>query len=299
MVGTLTGILIAGVALAEVATVAGQVTALAGPVTVTRVHVSPQPLKVRDDLYGRDVVEAHKDGSARLLLGGKMTVTVRELSRLELREERRPQGMRYTVELLSGKVRASVARMLMQPGEQVEVRTPNAVSSVRGTDFIVQTISDPRNGTVETVVVTLSGVVEVSNRLSGTGAVERIGPSAAVRVNGTQDPVRFQVSRDQVRVFLQGLTAPRPQQRRSGNRPATAHERDIKDEKERGDLGHKIAAEVATGGSGKPEKAGKLERLEKPERPEKPEKLEKAEEIERAERPAHPGRPRALSSGRE
>ena len=54
-----------------------------------------------------------------------------------------PEGIRYTAELVSGKVRASVARALMRPGEQVEVRTRNVVASVRGTDFIVETVERP------------------------------------------------------------------------------------------------------------------------------------------------------------
>lgn len=83
------------------------------------------------------MVEARRDGIARILLGGTTTVTVRELSRLELREESAPEGVRYTVELFSGKLGAGVARMLLRPGERIEVRTCNAVASLRGTDFIV------------------------------------------------------------------------------------------------------------------------------------------------------------------
>ncbi len=218
LIFALLGTSIAEVAAAETADIAGQVTAVAGPVTVTRAHVNPQPLKFRDALYWRDVVEAHQDGIARVLLGGKTTVTVRELSRLELREERLTEGTRYAVELLSGKVRATVARMLMGRGDQVEVRTRNVSASVRGTDFIVETVSDPAAQAWETVVVTLSGVVEVSNRLAGTGRVERIGAYEAVRVSGTQDPVRFQVSADELKVFLRGLAPPRPEQARSGDK---------------------------------------------------------------------------------
>ena len=117
------GTLIAGIAAAESTKVAGQVIAVTGPVTVKRADMPSHPLKFRDALYWRDVVEARKDGIARALLLGKTTVTVRELSRLELREERRADGVRYIAELISGKVRASVARMLMRPGEQVEVWT--------------------------------------------------------------------------------------------------------------------------------------------------------------------------------
>ncbi len=238
MLGTFTGTLIAGVAAADTAKVAGQVIAVTGPVTVKRADMPSHPLKFRDALYWRDVVEARKDGIARALLLGKATVTVRELSRLELREERQVDGTRYVAELISGKVRASVARMLMRPGEQVEVWTWNAVASVRGTDFIVETVERPAPGafgllgerevaqgvadrgkrTGETVVVTLSGVVEVSNRLAGTGQFERIGAYEAVSLSGNRNPVRFQVSSDEVKVLLRGLTPPRPEQARSGDK---------------------------------------------------------------------------------
>jgi len=239
MLGVLTHPLIAAVVAAEPPTVAGQVVAVAGPVTVTRANVNPQPVKFRDDLYWRDVLDARKDGIARALLGGKTTVTVRELSRLELRQEATAEGVRYTAELVSGKVRTSVARMLMRPGEQVEVRTRNTVASVRGTDFIVETteravparafgllgVRDLAQGigesgarANETAVVTLSGVVEVWNRLGGTGRVERVGAYEAVRVIGRQDPMRFQPGTDALHGFLRGLTLPRPQQARSGDR---------------------------------------------------------------------------------
>lgn len=67
--------------------VAGVVTALIGPqVTVIRPSASPRPLKVGDRLSWGDVVETPQDAIARILLNQRATVTVRELSRLELRE---------------------------------------------------------------------------------------------------------------------------------------------------------------------------------------------------------------------
>jgi len=233
------GVASASVGRAENLSNAGTVTAVAGPVTVARLPANPQPLKFRDTLYWRDVVEARKDGIARVLLAGKTTVTVRELSRLELREEVIPEGIHYTAELVSGKVRASVARMLMRPGEQVEIRTKNAVASVRGTDFIVEALAVPSQARAfgllavqqiaqamadggsqsgETVVVTLSGVVDVSNRLAGTGRVESVRAYEAVRVSGRQDPLRVQLTGDDLKVLLQGLTPPRPQEARSGDK---------------------------------------------------------------------------------
>jgi hypothetical protein len=238
--------LAAGVLAAESAKGAGVVTAVSGPVTVSREEALPLLMKFRDALYWRDVVEARKDGIARVLLGGKTTVTVRELSRLELREEVMPEGIRYTTELVAGKVRASVARALMRPGEQVEVRTRNVVASVRGTDFIVETVERPAPGgafglmavrevadgihggaarSEETVVVTLSGVVEVANRLGATGRAELVGANEAVRVSGRLDPVRLQLTPEMLRQTLQGLTPPRSREVRSGDATASVSER--------------------------------------------------------------------------
>ena len=238
--------LTAEIVVAESSKGAGVVTAVSGRVTVSREEAPPQPLKFRDSLYWRDVVEAHKDGIARVLLGGKTTVTVRELSRLELREEAQADGVCYTVELLMGKVRASVARVLMRPDEQVEVRTRNAVASVRGTDFIVETVERPRQAGAfgllgarevgkgipegaapsgETVVVTLSGVVEVTNRLAGTSRAERLGPHEAVRISGRHDPVRLEFTPDTLAQTLQGLTPPRPREVKSGERPLLSAKR--------------------------------------------------------------------------
>ncbi len=224
------------IASAQTPTAVGTVTAVSGNVTVTRLAAAPRPLKFRETLYSRDVVEARKGGIARILLGGKTTVTVRELSRVELREEAQADGVRYTVELVAGKMRASVARALMRPGEQVEVRTRNAVASVRGTDFIVETVERPgargafglvaardvgegiHDGATrseETVVVTLSGVVEVANRLAATGGAERVGAYETARISGQWEPIRLQIHGDEMKSLLKGLTPARPYEARS------------------------------------------------------------------------------------
>ncbi len=203
---------------------AGVVTAVAGPVTVTRPFASTHLLKVRDGLYWGDVVEAPQDAMAQLFLAQKATVTVRELSRLELRQEALATGVRYVVELLAGKIRMSVDRSLMRPGEQVQVRSRNAVASVRGTDFVVETVQGPPGpisglpsgpGVIaqegpapasETIVYTLSGVVEVTNREGGPAQVVRIGAYEAARVSGGKVPVRVRFTLNDLDGVLKGLT---------------------------------------------------------------------------------------------
>lgn len=110
----------------------GIVTALAGPATVMRSAGSVQPLKVGDALYWGDVVEARVDGIARIWLTKGITVTVRPLTRLQLREERRTTGVFYALDLLRGKLCNSLARALLRRGEQSDGGPRNAVASVRG-----------------------------------------------------------------------------------------------------------------------------------------------------------------------
>jgi len=202
---------------------AGVVTGVAGPVTVTRPFASTHRLTVRDGLYWGDVVEAPQDATAQLLLAQKATVTVRELSRLELRQEARGTGVRYVVELVAGKIRVAVNRALIGVGEEIQVRSRNTVASVRGTDFIVEVVGgslrpgDEFPGVLEsptplteTIVYTLSGVVEVANLEGEPGRVVRLGAYEAARVSGGQAPVRARFPFNDLDSVLKGLAPSRP-----------------------------------------------------------------------------------------
>ena len=59
----------------------GVVTALTGQAGLKRPQAPETSLKLRDNLFVRDVVDTQKESLARILLMGKSTVTVRELSR--------------------------------------------------------------------------------------------------------------------------------------------------------------------------------------------------------------------------
>jgi hypothetical protein len=125
------------VASAQTPTKAGVVTTLEGNVTAAR-SATPQPvaLKFKDDVFINDRVVTGDRSLARMLLGGKAVVTVRERSALTITEV---PGL-STIELDSGKIAVAVAKDKMRPGERVEVKTPNAVAAVRGTVFVVEVI---------------------------------------------------------------------------------------------------------------------------------------------------------------
>ncbi len=116
---------------------AGEVTTIHGVATVARPALPQElPLKFKDDVFYKDRIATKESSIVRVLLGGKALITVRELSVLTITEE----PGRATVDLKSGKIALAVARKLMRPGETIEIRTPTAVASVRGTVVIAEII---------------------------------------------------------------------------------------------------------------------------------------------------------------
>lgn len=118
---------------------AGIVSALKGDVVITRVALpqQPVPLKFKDEIFFRDRISTKEESIARVLMGGKALITVRELSELTITEA---PGKPSVVDIARGKIALAVARELMKPGEMIHVRTPNAVAAVRGTVIIVEVL---------------------------------------------------------------------------------------------------------------------------------------------------------------
>jgi hypothetical protein len=179
---------------------AGVVTTLEGNVTAARsTAAQPVALKFKDDVFVNDRVVTGDRSLARLLLGGKAVVTVRERSALTITEV----PGRSTIDLDSGKVAVAVAKDKMRPGEQIEVKSPNAVAAVRGTVFVVEVIRASANaaraqsgvtvnhyvltGAVALTVGGQSVNVNAGNYASVTGGVVSSGlMSAAMRADATQ-----------------------------------------------------------------------------------------------------------------
>jgi len=122
----------------------GVVTAVQGQAQLTRsTTAAPSALRVKDGVVIRDVIETREKSLARILFGGKATVTVRELSRFEVREETLPGGgTRATIELNSGAILVNVARQLMGPRDEVHIRTPNALAAVRGSAIFADALEE-------------------------------------------------------------------------------------------------------------------------------------------------------------
>ena len=155
------------VSWAQAAPELGVVTTLQGQASVARASAAgPLPLKFKDAVFDRDRIQTGEESIVKVLMGGKAIVTVRELSVLTITEE---LG-KTTINLTSGKIAVGVAKQRMQPGERLEVHTPNAVAAVRGTVFVVEvTRQGAQQGTsgplgAHTQVTCVNGVVDVAPR---------------------------------------------------------------------------------------------------------------------------------------
>jgi hypothetical protein len=139
--------------------VAGVVTALQGSATVRHGPApGPRPLKLRDDVYLSDQITTGEDSIARILLGGKALLTLRDGSTVHITEK---PGV-TTVHVDTGRTHINVnhERMKATP-DTVEVRSPNAVARVTGTILVTEVVLGGECGVVSTFTV-LRGNVEVT-----------------------------------------------------------------------------------------------------------------------------------------
>ena len=165
---------------------AGVVSALQGTATASRANAA-LPLKFKDDVFLQDRIQTGDQSVARILLGGKALVTVRERSVLTVTEI----PGRATVNLESGKIGLAVARERMAPGEAFEIRTSNAVAAVRGTVVVAEVTRATAQATPGPIQVVSNFYVlrDPTNRgiqitSLGTGATSNLLPGQGFSVLG-------------------------------------------------------------------------------------------------------------------
>ena len=187
---------------------AGVVTTLEGNVTaqgVARATPTPVTLKFKDDVFHQDRIITGDRSLARMLLGGKAVVTVRERSVLTITE----LPNRSVVELTDGKFALAVARERMKPGESIEIRTPNAVAGVRGTVVITEVSrATAQAGAVPAGIVTsfyvLRGTIDAS-AAGQPGGPTPVGTLQRARFAGTAPMTTVPISPDQIGQIVSGL----------------------------------------------------------------------------------------------
>ena len=184
----------------------GVVTTIEGSATVARVALpEPRPLRYKDDLFLRDRITTGERSLVRVLLGGKATVTARERSVLTITEV---PGL-ATIHLGSGRAAVAVVKGLMKPGEVIEIRTPNAVTAIRGTVVIAE-VSPAPDGYRSTITI-LKGLVDVT-KLDKTGGPNgpavKVGALERVTVVGARPvPAPEKISREAASALASDFSA--------------------------------------------------------------------------------------------
>jgi len=186
---------------------AGVVTTVNGSATLTRAAklATPVSLRMRDDIFVRDRIHTQQHSLVRVLLGGKALITVRELSVLTVTEE----ANRVTVDLQSGKVGVAVVKGRMRPGEVIEIRSPNATASVRGTVFVVDVDPLPagKSGAASTTtrVHLFQGALDVSARHGAAQPPVRLAAMQSIVVAGNALSAARPLSREMVAALTADL----------------------------------------------------------------------------------------------
>src|ERR1043166_9524629 len=135
---------------------AGVVTGLQGTAKVTRASLTePHDLAFKDDVYLRDEISTGDASMARILLGGKALLTVRERSIVKITETPTVS----TVSVTAGRAPGHAMKDRMRPGDSVEIVTPNATVAIRGT-IVVGEVEGDDAGTRSTITV-LRGLIDV------------------------------------------------------------------------------------------------------------------------------------------
>src|SRR5262249_4238452 len=121
----------------------------------------------------------HRRAFVRALLGGKATVTARERSVLTITET---PGV-STISVDEGRIAVAVSKGLMKPGELVEIKTPNAVSAIRGTVVVAEVVP---GAAMQSTITVLRGLVDVTRLDAGrrVGRPVDVGALQAITVAG-------------------------------------------------------------------------------------------------------------------
>ncbi len=162
-------------AVPQAAQAAGQITAL-----IPTASRNGAAAKLKDDVHWGDVVKTERSGRARVTLTDGSILSVGSNSELKI-VQHDATAQQTQLELNYGKVRNRVVA-LTKPGAKYQVKTPNAVAGVVGTDFHIS--YNPQTGV--TTINVYSGTVVVTG--FGQTITVQAGQMVTVTQNGITPP---------------------------------------------------------------------------------------------------------------
>jgi hypothetical protein len=139
---------------------AGVITALDGNVNAQRVALAmPVPLKINDDVFLQDTITTGDSARMEMVLDSTVLVSMPERTVVTISEV----SGRNTLDLGAGRLTVNVRGDRPQSGQALEIRTPNAVATLRGGARLrVETVSPaPQGRTAVTHIDVLDGSISV------------------------------------------------------------------------------------------------------------------------------------------
>ncbi len=165
----------------------GEISALVGEGIVTHASdAEPVPLKVHADVFLRDRIETKEQAVARVLFGGRITVTIRERSVVTITDD----PLHARVEIESGALAFKVQKNGLRPGEVAEIYTPNAVAGIRGSLVVAEVTGTKDNPNSDITVLEASHPITVAPRSDPSQAVA-LRPGHGVTVSGLHHAARI------------------------------------------------------------------------------------------------------------
>ncbi len=129
-----------------------------------------------------DIITTDIESAAKILMADDSIIAVADKSSLDIERLSMEDGVRrLSLRLVSGVVRIVAGRYFKSDESHIELKSPVALVSVHGTDFIANSMDDA------TEVVSLDGTVEVRN-IRGAGEGVRVEPGHMTRVEPDSPP---------------------------------------------------------------------------------------------------------------
>lgn len=147
-----------------------------GHVQILKMKEAPMPTKIGEKIYPLDTIITGKDSVAKIVMSDRNIVNILPDTRVRIDQyisEVRDKNVRLS--LIQGKIRTNVEQKYDGVRNHFEIKTPNAIVNVRGTQFI----TSYNKALHSTEVITLRGEVAfqgldvVSNKLTDTIIVQK------------------------------------------------------------------------------------------------------------------------------
>lgn len=143
--------------------IVGRVAELNGKVLVLHAgEAKPAPLAVQAPVFLQDTIETRKKGSVKLSLKDGSDFILRENTKIVVTEflfDPEKNRRQTVLNVALGRVRAVVTRTFDAAVSKTELKTPNAVVGVRGTDFAIEVTKK------KTIVYCFEGLIRTFNPL--------------------------------------------------------------------------------------------------------------------------------------